>query len=313
MGAIPGEILVKVDKTLRYHGVALLRQIRGVWWDTRQRAADRPVFVVGCSRAGTTVVYRTLSEADELGSRNRESHEFWERLHPLASRGWHSHVLGVQDASQKDRALVSRYFFAETGRERFVDKNNQNGLAVEYLHALFPDARFVYVKRSPGDNIHSLIVGWGQPERFGTWSGDLPVRTAIDGGRYTRWCFFLPEGWREFVAAPIEEVCALQYRSMNEAILRAKQFVPKPQWTELNYEKILQDPVRAFRQLFESLELRFGERQLTHCSNILSRPYNAFSEIRSDKWRATDNEERIQRVLPSLRDLAEEMGYRVGI
>ncbi len=299
----------KVDKTVRHYSQTLARQVRGFWWDARHRTADRPVFIVGCSRAGTTLVYQTFSEADELGSRHRESHDFWAELHPLASRRWESHDLTAADASFKDRAVVSRYFYTETSRRRFVDKNNQNGLAIPYLHALFPDAHFVFVKRSPGDNIHSLIVGWGKPDQFATWSAGLPADVAIENGRYKRWCFFLPMGWRNYVRATIEEVCALQYRAMNEAILESKATIPASQWTEIKYEDILRDPVAAFQQGFESAKLRFGARQRAHCENVLSRPYNAFSEIRLDKWRSTENRDRIVRVLPVVTKLAKTMGY----
>ena len=44
-------------KNLRAMGLAL----RGRYWDlARSRAAD-PVFVVGCSRSGTTVTYETIA------------------------------------------------------------------------------------------------------------------------------------------------------------------------------------------------------------------------------------------------------------
>ncbi|MCU0934283.1 MAG: sulfotransferase, partial [Thiobacillaceae bacterium] len=60
------ELLTKIDKTLRHHGRGLRRALRGVWWDLARPPADRPVIVLGCSRAGTTVVYKTLSESPQL-------------------------------------------------------------------------------------------------------------------------------------------------------------------------------------------------------------------------------------------------------
>src|SRR5205823_4469208 len=154
----------------------------------------------------------------ELGTLQRETHDFWASLHPLADRDWRTHALTAKDALPRDRDIVSRYFFANTGRRRIVDKNNQNGLCVPYLFALFPDAHFVYVKRSHGDNIHSLNEGWGKAKEFATWSQDLPASVAIEDGRYRRWCFFLAEGWRDYTQASIEDVCAFQYRAINRAI-----------------------------------------------------------------------------------------------
>jgi hypothetical protein len=304
------EILDKVDKTLRYYGNRVLIMLRGARWTLTRKPADRPIIVVGCSRAGTTLVYKTLSESCEIGSLQRETHDFWVGLHPLEMKNWDTHGLGVEDASPGERESVSRYFYAHTGKNRWVDKNNQNGLCVSYLHALFPDAVFVYVKRSPGDNIHSLIEGWGKPEEFATWSNDLPETVDIEG-RYKKWCFFLADGWRSYLGRNIEDVCAFQYRAINQAILEAKQGIPADQWVEVFYEDFLRDPVVTFRHIFESCGLRFDSTLEAHCANVLDTPYNAFSEIKLDKWKDGRNREKVTRALHYVKEIAGRMGYAI--
>lgn len=307
---LPGDTFSKkVTKTVAHHARNTVRGARAAVWPFWRPSVGCPVFVVGCSRAGTTLVFRTFCEADELGALNRETHDFWAELHPIAARDWKSHALGPEHVTARDRDYVCRHFFIQTGRRRFVDKNNQNGLCVPYLTTLFPEAHFVFVKRHPGDNINSLIAGWGKPDRFATWADGLPAQVAIDGGRYDRWCFFLPEGWRDFTDAPIEDVCALQYRAMNAAILRARRDIPTERWTEIRYEDVLRDPVDTFRRAFHSARLRFGPRQEKHCATVLSRPYNAFSEIKLHKWRESSRRGRIERVLPLVADTAHALGY----
>lgn len=303
------EFLQKVNKTLAWHARRLQRGIRSVRWALAPRPADRPVIVVGCSRAGTTLVYKTLSESRELGSLQRETHDYWTTLHPLADKHWNTHALGVEDASAADRDAVSRYFHAWTGHHRWVDKNNQNGLAVPYLHALFPDAVFVFVKRSPGDNLNSLIEGWRKPDEFATWSNALPASVAVENGTLTQWCFFLAEGWRDHVNAPVEDVAAFQYAAINGAILDARARIPAGQWIEVFYEDFLRDPVATFRRIFEGCGLHFDERLQAHCADVLDIPYNAFSEIRLDKWKDGRNRDKIERVLPKVAKVATRMGY----
>ncbi|RPI42295.1 MAG: sulfotransferase [Betaproteobacteria bacterium] len=298
-------------KTLDYHGRRVMRATRSAWWSLRQPRLERPVFVVGCSRAGTTVVYKTFSAHPQLSSLNRETHDFWADLHPLQSKGYATHALGPADASDRDREIVSRYFYAHTGTLRIVDKNNQNGLCVAYLHALFPDAHFVYVKRSPGDNLHSLIEGWGKADEFATWSNDLPAKVNVDGGRYTRWCFFLAEGWRDYLDASIEEVCAFQYATINRAIIDARGAIPTAQWTEILYEDLVRDPVEGFRKAFVSAGLRFTSEMERYCGHVLETPFNAFSQIAVDKWKSQRNRARIERVLPAVAEVARQMGYEV--
>jgi hypothetical protein len=303
------ELLEKIDKNIRHYGTAAGRAARELRWSIGPVPVREPVFVVGCSRAGTTVVYKTLSEADELGSLQRETHDFWVDLHPLAERNWRTHALTSADASQRDREIVAKYFFRYLGARRFVDKNNQNGLCVPYLHALFPDASFVYVKRSPGDNIHSLIEGWGRADEFATWSESLPADVHIDDGKYRRWCFFLFDGWRDYLKRPIEQVCAAQYVAINEAILEAKAAIPPAQWTEIVYEDLVRDPVAAFRAVWGALGLHFGPRQEAHCCSVLGKPYNAFSPISLDKWKKQGNGARIERVMADVFPTASRMGY----
>ena len=276
-GGILRDFLDKVRKTLRHHSRQVVRAVRGRRWDAWPVRARRPIIVVGCSRAGTTLVYKTLSESREIGSLHRETHDWWSDLHPPSDKHWDTHALDARDASPQDRDRASRYFYAWTGQHRWVDKNNQNGLCIPYLHTLFPDAVFVFVKRSPGDNLNSLIEGWRKPDEFATWSLALPDTVAVENGQYDQWCFFLAEGWRRYLAAPVEEVAAFQYAAINGAILDAQAALPPAQWVEVFYEDFLRDPVATFRHVFDGCGLAFDARLQAHCAQVLDIPYNAFS------------------------------------
>ena len=102
------EFLNKVGKTLAFHARRVQRSLRGVRWDLSPRPARRPIIVVGCSRAGTTLVYKTLSESREIGSLQRETHDYWTELHPPTNKNWDTHALDAGDASPADRDKVSR-------------------------------------------------------------------------------------------------------------------------------------------------------------------------------------------------------------
>jgi hypothetical protein len=303
------EFAEKVVKTLAFHARQMRRGLRRMRWKLAPQPAVRPIIVVGCSRAGTTLVYKTLSESREIGSLQRETHDYWTGLHPLADKNWDTHALDTVDVGADDRDEISRYFYSWTGHHRWVDKNNQNGLCVSYLRVLFPDAVFVFIKRSPGDNLNSLIEGWRKPDEFATWSDDLPATVAVENGQLHQWCFFLADGWRKYVNASVEDVAAFQYAAINQAILDAKTSVPDGQWVEVFYEDFLRDPVATFRRVFEGCGLNFDPRLQAHCAGVLDIPYNAFSEIRLDKWKDGRNREKIERVLPQVEGVAKRMGY----
>ena len=300
----------KVKKTLVWHAARQVRALRAWRWSLTRRPADRPVIVVGCSRAGTTLVYKMLSESHEIGSLQRETHDWWSELHPPADKHWNTHALDARDASAADRDAASRYFYAWTGCHRWVDKNNQNGLCVPYLHALFPDAVFVFVKRSPGDNLNSLIEGWRKPDEFATWSQALPEPVAVEAGTLRQWCFFLAEGWRDYLTAPVEAVSAFQYRAINQVILDAKARIPPNQWVEIFYEDFLRNPEAAIGHVFKGCGLGFDAATRARCMAAFDVPYNAFSEIRLDKWKDGRNREKIERVLPDVAEISARMGFQ---
>lgn len=299
----------KISKTIRFYARRILKEYRGRIHALVKPTFSGSIFIVGCSRSGTTLVYKTLSLANELASLQRETHAFWNALHPPAENNWSDHRLDASQATDDEQRRVSRYFFQFLGDHRFVDKANQNGFRIGYLDALFPDARFVFVKRDGPDNINSLIQGWGRPDEYGDWSVDLPESISIDQGRFSRWCFFLYPGWREDINASIEDVCARQWIAINEAILDAKAQIPARRWVEASYEDLLRDPATAFRQIFEALDLSFDHHLKSHCDTVISRPYNAFSQPRLNKWREEANAERIENVLPRIASMRERLGY----
>lgn len=304
------EYYEKVYKTLAFYQAQLMRRARAIRFDLTAPKIERPVFVVGCSRAGTTLVYKTFSESACLGTLHKETHDFWAQLLPPEERNWESHQIPSDSASSEDRKIVSKFFYTQTGKRRFVDKNNQNGLSIDYLRRLFPDAFFVYVKRNPGDNIHSLMEGWRRAETFATWSDRLPATVNVEQGQFKRWCFFLPKGWRQYLNASIEEVCAYQYQQMNQEILRAKEAVPANHWQEIFYEDILKNPLDSFAEAFEQCQVPFDARVQRHCARVLQNPYNAFSKIGTEKWKGTPDRAKIERVLPRAWPIAEKMGYQ---
>ena len=300
--------MVKVRKTLEYYGKRLLWRWRDLVFPLLQPEFKRPVFVLGCSRSGTTAVYNVLGMAPELATMRKESHDFWNMLHPMKENNWDSHVLTEKDVTGTDRREVPKFFYRYLGGKRFLDKANQNCFRIPYLHTMFPDAFFVYIKRDGRDNINSMIHGWGRPNEYATWSQDLPASVEIDNGSYNRWCFFLFPGWRDFISKSIEEVCAAQWIEANRAVLNAKNLIPTEHWVEIVYEDLLEKPVETFRSVFSRLNISFTDDIMKHCENLSTKPYNAFSRPRLNKWKE-ENRERIERIIPLISKMMKILGY----
>ena len=296
-------------KNLRAMELAL----RGRYWDlARSRAAD-PVFVVGCSRSGTTVTYETIAMSPRLLSFGHEIPEFWDSLWGPHHNRWESEAAGAEHALPAHRDAAQRYFFQSLGLGRVLDKTCINVMRVPYLHALFPNARFVYIHRDGRDNISSLMDGWLHDGHFalGKLLGPFPCPVAIDGGAFHEWSFFLPPGWRDYNDAPLEEVCALQWLTANRLALEASRQIPPEQWIRLRYEDIFDRPRAMFREVFERLELPFDDAIERRCATLDTRPTSIVKGApKKEKWKA-QHAAKIERILPRIRPMMVELGYDV--
>lgn len=114
---------------------------------------------------------------------------------------------------------------------------------------LFPNAeiRYIHLTRGYAQAVNGLIDGWCSPVGFFShdlrWAGvDLRIGGYTDVLPFGRrwWKFDLPPNWREFTAAPLEQVCLNQWLSPHRAVLASG--VPA---LRLKFEDFLADPAAA--------------------------------------------------------------------
>jgi hypothetical protein len=286
--------------------------LRGSWWDVRRPEVPDPVFVIGCSRSGTTVTYETLALAPQFLSFGFEIPQFWNRLHGPLNNGWHSEAATAADARRGHRDAALRYFFQRLGPGWVLDKTCINVMRVPYLLQLFPNAKFVFIQRDGRDNISSMMDGWRMGRTDGRFElsqffGPFPTPVAINGGEFSEWAFFLAPGWQAFSQSSLEEVCAFQWISANRLALDARPLVPVENWIHLRYEDVFERPVEMFREAFERLGVPFGSDIAAHCAHL--QPTSVVrGKPKLQKWR-DHNPEAIERILAIIAPTMRELGY----
>ena len=302
-----------LDPEIREKNLRELRyQLRGLWWNATRPAMPDPVFVVGCSRSGTTITYETLAAAPQFLTFGWEIPQFWDSLYGPLNNGWHSEAAGAEHARPEHRDAAFRYFYQRLGAGWVLDKTCINVMRIPYLHALFPDAKFVFIQRDGRDNISSMMDGWRMGRTDGRFElsqffGPFPEPAAINGGEFKEWAFFLAPGWREYNHASLEEVCAFQWVSANQLALEAKRCIPPEQWVHLRYEDIFERPVEMFREAFTRLAIPFTPELEARCANL--QPTSVVKGTpKKQKWRE-HNPEAIERILPMIAPLMRELGY----
>lgn len=283
---------------------------RGILFDVRQPDMPDPVFVIGCSRSGTTVTYETLSASNALLSFGYEIPQFWNSLVGPATNGWASEAAASDNAKPEHRRAAQRFFYQRFGQGRVLDKTCINVMRADYLWRLFPNASFVYIHRDGRDNVSSMMDGW-RDGRFSLtqFHGPPPEPVTIEQGEFREWHFFLPPGWRDYNRASLEEVCAFQWITANRMALEAKALIPESRWIQLRYEDIFDQPVDMFAYAFERLGIRFDAALEKRCRSLDRRPTSIVSGTPArEKWKGR-NREAIERVTDMLRPTMSALGY----
>lgn len=302
-----------LDPEIRAKNLRALRwELRGLCYDLARPEIPDPVFVVGCSRSGTTLTYETLAAAPQFLKFGWEIPQFWNSLYGPLNNGWASEAAGAEHACPEHRDAAFRYFYQRLGAGWVLDKTCINVMRIPYLYKLFPQARFVFIQRDGRDNISSMMDGWRMGRTDGRFElsqffGPFPEEVAINGGEFREWAFFLPPGWREYNRASLEEVCAFQWLSANRLALEGKKLVPPKQWVHLRYEDVFERPVEMFREAYERLGVPFTPETEARCRNL--QPTSVVKGgPKRQKWKE-HNPEAIERILPMIREMQCALGY----
>ena len=147
------------DRSRTEQGFAQLIEVFSDDWLTRSatRSAERPIFVCGMYRSGSTLTEQMLGQHGEVVSGGELDFLPW-----LISRnlGPDPEKAGQVTASELQRigdAYVSmcKDLFPEA--VNLTDKRPDNFLHLGLIMAMFPQARIVYTRRNPRDNCLSIL------------------------------------------------------------------------------------------------------------------------------------------------------------
>jgi len=184
---------------------------------------DRPVFIVGLPRSGTSLLEQMLAghpdvyaagEIDELGHITNE-------LAPVNPEQWPTRAAALDAGSLA--LLAQRYLHTLPPQalqaRRIVDKMPHNFVRLGLIALLFPSARIIHIQRDPRDVALSIL--------FHHFAGHHPYANHIDDIAHhilfhrrcmAHWRAALPEGmlhelhYEDLVAAPQAHAAAVLQR-----------------------------------------------------------------------------------------------------
>ncbi|HEX8666751.1 MAG TPA: sulfotransferase [Allosphingosinicella sp.] len=256
---------------------------------------ERPIFIVGAPRSGSSLLFLTMAGAPGLYTIRGESHQLIEglaSLHPRA-HGWESNRLTEADATPEIAAELAARFYARLvdrerspaeGAVRMLEKTPKNSLRVAFLNAVFPDAHFVYLYRDARETLSSMVEAWA--------SGGFRTYPELPDWPEGNWSLLLVPGWRALKGRPLPEIAARQWATTTRILLDDLTALPPERVKAISYTDLVASPQATIASLCAALDVRW-DREL---GPTLPPSPTVVSPPRPDKWRR--NEGPIDRLWP---------------
>lgn len=216
---------------------------------------DRPIFILGPHRSGTTLLYGMLAKHPDLGYLARDNHRFPRypflaylimRLrradYPVqGQKFWDYFWTGPDDRMSVEEAtpaVISWYrkrvrrILRLRGVARFVAKYPRLSLRVEWLDRLFPGALFIHLTRDWRAVVNSKTL-------------KKVIREKKEGGR---WFGVRVPGWQEMRSLPHEIAAGRQYRAITLTLEQERDRY-SDRFFVLHYEDLCAQPLQTIQRL----------------------------------------------------------------
>ncbi len=267
---------------------------------------EKPIFVVGVGRSGSTIFHRMLSDHPNIALLSRlcniyPDNIFLNRLlmktidYPIIGgyllkkikRGeyydfWEYHCKGFRapdrdllpdDVNKKTKNKIKNLLSQTLTKKR-------NRLLVKftgwprmgYLHEIFNDAKFIHILRDGRAVANSLINvdfwrGWSGPENW-RW-GDLTSTQMEEWKRY--------DG--SFIA-----LAGIQWKILMDAMENAKKYINSDNFLEVKYEDLSSNTLKVFKNVIQFSDLDWSRDFEKSINNyVLSNKNYKWKEEFTDK------------------------------
>ena len=213
---------------------------------------EKPVFVIGCGRSGTTILGQLLSHHQRLAYVN-EPRNFWKQCYPQTDI-WSINApqipgqlhLTRNDSNPKATLKLKQLFSIEAklqGANRLVEKLPINSYRVDFITSMFPDAQFIHIIRN-GVAVAQSIAKLSEK---GQWFG---VRN-FGSGNY-KWHLLKDFASKRDQYNALVKLCndnytrgLLEWRMAIESTQLALCMLPQNQYLELRYETLINEPLKT--------------------------------------------------------------------
>ncbi len=223
-----------------------------------------PLFLIGCGRSGTTILGECIAQHRRV-TYLYEPRLLWTRAYPVADiwtpsaekRGGKL-VLTASDATPEQSDLLQRLFAFQTywrKRPALVEKYPINNFRLSLLAAVFPDARYVHIRRDGREVARSIQARADNPRNPWFGSGGYKWRQLVEHGVAMGVC----DGM-DVDAFDNYQRGLLEWRLSLEAFDRFRGEVPEDRLCEIDYQTLMGDPLGAIGRVLDFAGLGADDR-----------------------------------------------------
>jgi hypothetical protein len=288
----------------------------------------KPVIIIGAPRSGTSLLLTVLSNSKELWSQYRETIDIWERFYSFSEIEFKNDQLTESDLNTSNKEFLLNEFHKFTfnnyylgsfvrqyslnnevlldfiGQEnlifkslfvqnyRIIEKSPKTCFRIPFINKLFPDCKFIFLKRDGRSNINSLIEGWKRSEKY--------RRKEVKN-----WSFILPPEWENYRKHSVEEIAAFQWAESNKAAMNSLNSIEDKRKYILKYEDLIENPAKYIKEMADFIDIPLCSG-LNKFSKKLPE-VNYISKPDKEKWKK--NIHLIEKTYPVIEPVMKEMGY----
>jgi hypothetical protein len=292
------------------------------------KPVDRPIFITGLGRSGTTIIHTLLSKHSNVNWLSLLCAKFPERLY---LNRWLMRALDVplvnvylkrRFVPLEDYPFWDHYYggFGYPGRDLFasdVDVSTAKSIRrafsqlvtvkknrvlikitgaprISFLHAIFPDAKFIHVTRDGRAVAASRMKapfwnGWRGWRGFSLWPERMPAHYEQEWERH---------GF-SFVA-----LAGIEWKAHIDQMTEVRRDYPHINIMEARYETFCADPVGQLREIANFCELEWDAK-------FENRMKQEYVSSENSKWQSQFTEEQQAILQDVLAERLTEQGYVV--
>lgn len=279
-----------------------------------------PLVIIGAARSGTKLLRDLLAQVPGFGTWDCDELPYVWRYgnarHP-------DDRLLPQHATASTRRYINGVFvrLARTRKLKVVvEKTCANSLRVEFVHAVVPDAKYVFIVRNGIDVVASAENRWTAPLDFPYLMRKaryVPVRDVpfyalrfaqnrihkilSRQNRLRAWGPQVPEHQRLGSEASIWEIAANQWSRSVDLANQAFRSIGENRVCRVRYEDLVTDPEREVRRILNFLEMPEHAASAVDVSHVTAASVGKGSAVIPDDARRA--------IEPILQPLMSEFGY----